>query len=564
MIRRLRLFSGLVLFSYVALHLVGPVLGNVSLALMERTRPLMQWPWETLPGQILLYGAATIHLALAFYALYRRRRFRDIRPGEVVQLVFGFAIPPLLVLHLVSTRIAAEFFALDPTYPWIMAIYFKFDIVSGFRQLGVLIAAWVHGCLGIYFWLRLKPWWEHWRIPLFAVSLVWPTMALLGFFSAGQEAALLAENRAWVEATLRDVGRLGPDLIGMLKMTELGIAAAMLIMLAAIPPLRLLRRTIERRAGLVCIRYDNGIEAEIHQGTTILEASREKGIPHASVCGGKGRCSTCRVRVRGGAEFLPEPSEAERKVLRRIRAAEDVRLACQCIPRCGTIDITPLLPPTAGPKDGHDRPEYLQGREVEIAILFADLRGFTQMSEERLPYDTVFLLNRYFDSMGRAIEDAGGHLDKFIGDGVMALFGIEKGPREGARDAIRAAQKMSERLAALNEGLKNDLQNPLRIGIGIHAGPVIVGEMGFGRATQLTAIGDTVNTASRLEAKTKDFGAQLILSGSVMGSAGLEAPPNLPSDQITVRGRNEPLTVHVVTDATILAEILPDLNEPGR
>ncbi len=560
-IRRVRLISGLILFSYVTMHLVAPALGNVSLALMEQVRPFMQAPWETLPGQGLLYASMSAHLALAFYALYRRRRWRNMRAGEVFQLAFGFAIPPLLVLHLVSTRVASDVFALDPTYPWIMAIFFEFDTLSGLRQLGVLLAAWVHGCLGIYFWLRLKPWWGRVRQPLFAAALVWPTVALLGFYSAGQEAAALTKNPDWIKKTLQQVGSLGPDLVEMLKLTEFWISITMLFFLVVIPPLRFLRHRMERRRGLVHIRYDNGKEAVINQGVSILEASREKGIPHASVCGGRGRCSTCRVRVRAGGKFLPQPSEAEVKVLRRIRAASDVRLACQCIPACGVVEVTPLLPPSATAKDGHDRPEYLQGREMEIAVLFADLRGFTQLSEDRLPYDTVFLLNRYFDSMGRAIEEAGGHLDKFIGDGIMALFGVDNDPADGCRKALRAAELMSERLASLNQGLKNDLRQPLRIGIGIHAGAAIVGEMGYGRATQLTAIGDTVNTASRLESKTKDYGAQLIVSGSVLGVANVMPPDRLPADEITVRGRNEPLAVHVVMDASVLSEIIPELTD---
>src|SRR5262249_55109075 len=153
----------------------------------------------------------------------------------------------------------------------------------------------------------------------------------------------------------------------------------------------------------------------------------------------------------------------------RIGAPEGVRLACQLRPQ-GDLRVTPLLPATAQPRDGFLRPGYLQGSEREIAILFADLRAFTRLAESRLPYDVVFLLNRYFGERGRAVETAGGRIDKFIGDGVMALFGVESGTAAGCRQALAAARLMAERLDELNRSLADDLVDPLRIGIGIHTG----------------------------------------------------------------------------------------------
>ena len=181
-------------------------------------------------------------------------------------------------------------------------------------------------------------------------------------------------------------------------------------------------------------------------------------------------------------------------------------------------------------------------------MLFADIRGFTQFSEQRLPYDVVFLLNRYFAEMGRAIEDAGGHLDKFIGDGVMALFGVDDGPARGARAALAAARAMGEALAVLNRSLSSGLERELKLGIGVHIGPAIVGEMGYGRAVSLTAIGDAVNTASRLESLTKDFAAELVVSDAVARAAGTDLSA-FPSHEATVRGREGTLAVRALTHA---------------
>jgi adenylate cyclase len=212
------------------------------------------------------------------------------------------------------------------------------------------------------------------------------------------------------------------------------------------------------------------------------------------------------------------------------------------------VTIVPVLPPTAGPRDARPRPGYLQGHEEEIAVLFADLRAFTRLAENRLPYDVVFLLNRYFRAMGTAVESQGGQLDKFIGDGVMALFGVGGRADDGCRRALAAARSMSASLRELNQSLAHDIAEPLRIGIGIHAGPAIVGEMGHGRATSVTAVGDTVNTASRLESLTKEYDCQLVFSEAVSRHAGMDVG-RFERHTIEIRGRSEPLAVRVVADA---------------
>src|SRR6202007_3258114 len=275
-------------------------------------------------------------------------------------------------------------------------------------------------------------------------------------------------------------------------------------MVGAVLLARVVRRIWQRRHGAVSGGYPDGRFVEVTPGTSVLEASRLAGIPHASVCGGRGRCSTCRVRIRGDVHGIDPPAEDELRVLRRTSATSTVRLACQLRPH-GAVEVTPLLSPFSHAADGRRRVDLAQGSEREIAVLFADIRGFTALAEGRLPYDVAFVLNRYFAAMGRAVEAAGGRVDKFIGDGVMALFGIETGSEAGCRQALAAARLMSERLAELNAALRVELDRPLRIGIGIHCGPVIVGEMGYGSAAAITAIGDAVNIASRLEELTKEY-----------------------------------------------------------
>ncbi|MEE8172806.1 MAG: adenylate/guanylate cyclase domain-containing protein, partial [Alphaproteobacteria bacterium] len=294
----------------------------------------------------------------------------------------------------------------------------------------------------------------------------------------------------------------------------------------------------------------------------VLEASRDAGIPHASVCGGRGRCSTCRIRVGTGREHIEPPSPEEQKVLKRVGMPDHVRLACQLRP-AKDLEVTPLLPPNATPKDAYRKPARLQGSEREVAILFADIRKFTQFSENKLPYDVVFVLNRYFRAMGEVVNETGGELDKFIGDGVMALFGANTTPEEGCRRVLEAARRMSTALDELNRELKADLEEPLRIGIGIHLGTVIVGEMGFSNAVSFTAIGDAVNTASRLEQATKEYSCQLIVSEDICKRAGV-ALDEFPLREIQVRGRKQPVQIRCVDKASDMAETTLQLGRRGR
>jgi len=227
-----------------------------------------------------------------------------------------------------------------------------------------------------------------------------------------------------------------------------------------------------------------------------------------------------------------------------------VRLACQLRPT-GDLSVALLLPAAASAREGFAQPGYHAGQEREVTVLFADLRQFTRFAEGRLPYDVVFLLNRYFDAVGGAVERSGGVANQFTGDGVMALFGVEGDPGQGCRAALAAAAEIARSIDALSEDLGEELPAPLRIGIGIHAGPAVVGQMGHGVARYLTAVGDTVHVASRLQDLTKEYDCQLVLSRSVAERAGLDVGA-LPRHAVSVRNRAEPVVIYVVKDVRIL------------
>lgn len=551
MTRRLYVITGLVLFGYLLTHLLNHSLGLVSLQALDAGREAFLLLWRNLPMTFLLYGAIVLHIGLALHALYRRRRLK-MPAWQAVQMVLGLAIPPLLLLHVLSTRFAHEILGVDDNYVIVILSIFVFKPIVGVKQVAVLLIAWLHACIGLHFWLRIRPWYAAVQPYAFAAALLLPALSLVGFLAAGREVARLAADPDWLAATLTRA-RV-PDAAAVAQILDLESRAllAMAVLLGLVLLARVLRGWRDRRRGIFQVTYPDGRRVPVTAGATLLEASRGAGIPHASVCGGRGRCSTCRVRVGVGHDRLPPPSEAEARVLARIGAAPTTRLACQTRP-LADVEITPLLAATSGPRQARAASRQQQGEEREVAVLFADLRGFTSLAEDRLPYDVVFVLNRYFAAMGTAVEQSGGRVDKFIGDGVMALFGVDRDVEAGCRDAVAAARLMIEHLGELNRSLENDLDRPLRIGIGIHSGSVILGEMGYGRATAMTAIGDSVNTASRLEALTKEFKAELVVSEPVAIRAGLDLGA-FPRHEIEVRGRAGQLAVFVVGETASLPQ----------
>ena len=551
MIRRIRLVSGLVLLAFVATHLLNHALGLVSLEALEAGRAWFQVLWRNPLGSLLLYGALLGHMLLALWAIFLRRSFR-LRPVDWAQLLLGLWIPLLLAAHVLNTRYSHEIYGLEDSYPFELTVFFvlKPDLI--YKQMLLLLVVWLHGTIGFHQWLRLKPAYRRLQWLAFALALLLPAAALAGTWVAGRDVLNLAADPAWLAELLVQAKPLDDAQLAVLARLEYWFLAVGGVLLLIVLLARALRRQLRRRLGLLQISYPDGRRVTLAKGATLLEASRQYGIPHASVCGGRGRCSTCRVRVGQGLEALPLASAEEDRVLKRIKAADNVRLACQVRPSQDCA-VVPLLAPTTTVRAVGPEPDYSHGQEREIVVLFADLRGFTALSERKLPYDVVFLLNRYFAAMGPAITEAGGTVDKFIGDGVMALFGLVSGPKEASRAALKAARNMARALDQLNQALEHDLPEPLRLGIGLHGGPAIVGMMGYGEASSLTAVGDTVNTASRLEAATKDFSVQLVFSQSVAQAAGVPDAV-FETRELEVRGREERLIVQLVPDASALAE----------
>lgn len=542
---RIRLWSGLVLMAYLVTHLANQALGLISLETMETGRVWFVALWRNPAGTAALYGALLIHAVLSLWTVYQRHHFR-LPIWEVLQILLGLAIPPLLASHVVGTRLASELFGFKDSYQTVVLYFWVASALAGAKQALVVCIAWLHGCLGFHFWLRSKPWYTRFTYILLCGALLLPVLSLLGFSQAGREVSRSAQQPGWVQQTFEQAKALsGADSETSARLVDgilYGYAGVLALTLAAWA----IRRLHDNRGTKISISYVGGKSVLVPEGYSVLEASRRAGIPHASMCGGKGKCTTCRVSVHQGREFLPPASIKEKTILEFIDAPPNVRLACQLRP-IHDLSVAPLVPVT--PKTTYARPSHvcLTGLEQNVVVMFADLRGFTTIAEHKLPYDVVFLLNRYFEVVGHAIEVAGGTINQFTGDGVMALFGTETSPQKACRQALEAVCEMTEGLAELSADLAEDLAEPLRIGIGIHMGQAVVGNMGRGIAMNLTAVGDTVHVASRLQDLTKKYGCQLIMSNLVAENAGIDVS-SFPKHELTVRNRRTPIVIRTVKD----------------
>ena len=536
--RTARLVSGLVLMLFVAMHLANVALNLVSIDTADAGLEWLTEPWRILPAKILLYGAATVHIVLVLRTLYLRRTLK--MPGkEAAQVLLGLLIPLLIAEHVIGVHVYRAITGLDVDYEFVARALWIDSPATGVKQVFALLVIWAHGCLGLHFWLRYRDWYPAASPFLLIGAVLVPVLGLLGFAEAGK-VVLAQPTPPTPDAVMAE--RLAA--VYLTKTAFLNLAYAVAIgAVAATLALRGLRQAIARR-NLIEVRYESGQVVRVPKGSSVLEASRIGGIPHYAVCGGRGRCSTCRVRVTAGSETLPPPAPLERATLSRIHADPSVRLACQLRPTAPltvlpllVADRERLLPAGAG----RARP----GREQDIAVLFCDIRGFTALADHRLPYDIVFLLNRYFATVGTAVEKSGGRLDKFIGDGAMALFGLDTSTAEACRQALAASAAILAELDRLSEELAAELPAPLKVAIGIHAGPTIVGAMGYGDTMHVTAIGDTVNVASRLESAAKEFNAAIVVSDTVVALSGLDLS-DFEAREIAIRGSARPLHVRVV------------------
>jgi adenylate cyclase len=393
---------------------------------------------------------------------------------------------------------------------------------------------------------------------LLAAAVLVPTLALLGIYQAGRTVVADSGDREWRTSNLaRDqVGTAAEqgvldDITDYFLIGYLGLLGLVLLARGA-------RAIAERRGGMITLVYGNGRKVRVPKGLSVLEASLRYNVPHASVCGGRARCSTCRIRVIGDCGALPEPSKREAFVLNRVGATDpSIRLACQLRPETD-LSFFQLFMPQAMSANAHATHPHRIGQERYLVSMFVDMRGSTKLAEHRLPFDTVFIVNRFLGAVSQAVIACGGQPNQFVGDGQLALFGLAASPQIACRQALSAAAMIAANVDELNQFLSHDLREPIRFGIGIHGGEVIIGDIGYRDHMVFTALGDAVNVAARLQDMTKTLACEAIISEEVRITAGLAAD-SLPEQEVRIRGRTDAMIVRSVISAKTLSALVDDL-----
>ena len=557
-VRQIRLACGLVLFAYLVSHFLNHALGNISMDALATGIQYHIAFWRFPPVAVLFYTAALVHAGLGIWALYQRRQFRW-KAIEPLQLVLGLSIPALIISHIAGVRLGQALYGHEKLYPQEL---YAFWVAAPYRiwlMFAVLLIAWIHGSIGLYFWLRMKAFYKRAAPFLLAAAVLVPTLAMLGVYQGGRSVVEDSDSAGWRADNLsrRQVGTRAEqntldDIVDYSLIFYLGLLGFVLLARGA-------RALNERRGGMISLSYGNGRTVRVPKGLSVLEASLRHNIPHASVCGGRARCTTCRIRVIGNSASLPQPSPREAFVLSRVGAEDpSIRLACQLRPTADLSFFQLFVPQamSANPEAGN--PTRI-GQERYLVSMFVDMRGSTRLAEHRLPFDTVFIVNRFLGAASQAVIESGGRPNQFIGDGLLALFGLSTGPQAACRQALKAAAMIAANVDELNQFLEHDLREPIRFGIGIHGGEVIVGDIGYRDHMVFTALGDAVNVAARLQDMTKSLACEAILSEEVRVTAGL-ARDGLPQQEVAIRGRAEPMTVRTVTDAKKLSALVDDLD----
>ncbi len=555
-LRKIRIYSGIILFIYALSHLLNHSVNIISIDAADYVREAyFHLIWRNPIGTILLYGSFLVHIPLGFYDIGKRKSFK-MSGKEWIQIIFPVLALFLLLQHVAGAFIASRYFEVNFAYELFFSVMLTeapSEVIIGGTLFSLMVVfIWVHGVIGVNTLLRYNlRTYEKNIFYLYLIYISVPVLGIFGFISGLKEQSLLSYLKLLQgqENFLFSIimERVPQEVFGPIDASEplinnyYPLLVLVVIIIATGNVLR------AKYFGRIEVQYPGDRKVSIPKGTSILEASKIAKIPHQSECGGKGRCTTCRIRVITFDGALPKPNAYEARAIDRVGLDEDVRLACQLKPT-GNVSIIPLVNPQNSLDKASDR-TGLSGKEKEAAILFVDLRDFTKLSEKNLAYDVVYILNKYYSVCGKIIESNSGRLDKFIGDGIMAIFDSGYGMSENCTNAVNAASQISENMKSLNGEMKIEFSEDIRFGMGIHAGDTIFGLMGYGKTFTETVVGDNVNIASRLEELTKSYSCELVISKYVAEQAKLEID-GFNSDVVSIRGRKENLEIYSIIDAS--------------
>ena len=543
--RTLRLGSGLILFAYITMHLANHALGLISLDAAEAGLKVALVVWHSWPGTGLLYGAFVFHFFNALWAVYEMRTFR-VPPAELLRIVLGFWLPIALIGHIAATRIAFAVFDQSSTYSLVVGNL----LASGFQgwQMGLLAPGWIHGCLGIHFAFSRRLFYIRYRYILFAAALLLPVLSAVGFLTMGRELAALA-IRDQVPVDYYNTAT-ALQRAAILHWRD-GLMATYLIAVAVAFCARATRNAVGRsKQLLISISYPSR-SVQVPRGWTVLEASRSFRIPHVSMCGGKARCSTCRVRIIEGADVCPSPDLNETATLRHIRANSDIRLACQLRPN-GDITVVPLVDGERIPADSRS-PRHSDNQDV--VVMLCNFSRRVAPSQKQMQQDALYMQSTYLTEACKAIEMASGMVVSVQPDGISALFGVHHGLGQAARLSLQAAGDIDRVMKDINERLVRSWPAGIDFAVTVHAGHVMIREIDSDVRPVVIAIGDAIEVTNDLHkaaAKSMEGGKPFTISETVYAAASV-SPSSADKMLCDVPTSPVPLVVFRSASAPILA-----------
>lgn len=259
------------------------------------------------------------------------------------------------------------------------------------------------------------------------------------------------------------------------------------------------------------------VTVDCAQGETILEATLKQGIQHAHACGGKAKCSTCRIYIDKGLENVNPRNKKEQDLAKDLKFSPEIRLACQTTV-CGPVKARRLVMDEIDQNlifsNGNSLESKSLGEVVDASVLFVDIADYTAFSERTPAYDVVHVLNRYFYIAGNIIKKHNGRIVDYYGDGFLAIFGLDRQP-DHAKNVINAGFELQKAVKQFDTEIHDLVNSEFKIRLGAHTGNIIWGTIGIEGMQKEAAIGDTVNFASRIEQANKTLNTDFLISESM-------------------------------------------------